>query len=83
MSHLLFGSKFGILENLAADIWVMLYIPSLIVLPFFSYSHVFINIHDYSKYSICISYHWVKVLCLGFDLVPSWIVYDSKQMTYR
>ena len=44
MSQLLFGNKFGSLEKLAADISLMLYIPSLFLLPFSLISHVFINI---------------------------------------
>ena len=40
-------------------------------------SHVFINIHDFSNLIISISYHLIKVFCLGFDLVPSLIVYDD------
>ena len=40
-------------------------------------SHVFINIHEYPNKIICISFHWVEVFNLGFDLVPSVIVYGN------
>ena len=49
MFQLLFGNKFGSLEKLAADIKVMLYIPSLFFQPFSLISHAFINFHDYSN----------------------------------
>ena len=83
MSQLLFGNKFGSLEKLAAYIQVILYTPSLFFFYHFSLiSHVFINIPDYSNKIICISYHWIKVSSLGFDLVPNLIVYDKYQMIY-
>ena len=77
MSQLLFGNKFGSLEELAADIYVMLYVPLPPPIFFYNFSQVLINIHEYLNKIICIAYHWVKVFCLGFDLVPSLIAYDN------
>ena len=33
-------------------------------------SSVFINIHGYANYQICISEHQMKVQCLNIQLVP-------------
>ena len=32
--------------------------------------NVFINIHEYANLIICISEHWMKVICLNIQLVP-------------
>ena len=34
-------------------------------------SKIIINIHEYANLIICISEHWMKVLCLNIQLVPS------------
>ena len=41
--------------------------------PFYDFSlipNVFINIHEYANLIICISEHWMKVICLKIQLVP-------------
>ena len=43
-------------------------------------SHVFINISEYSNKIICTSYRWVKVLSLGIDLVPIWLIISNWHM---
>ena len=40
-------------------------------------SNIFINIHEYANLLICISIHWMKVLCLNIQLVPSLKVSDE------
>ena len=40
-------------------------------------SNIFINIHEYANLIICISEHWMKVLCLNIQLVPSLKVSDK------
>ena len=47
-----------------------MYTP-LIFYDFSLTSNVFINIHEYENLIICISEHWMKVLCLNIQLVPS------------
>ena len=43
----------------------------LIFTIFFIISNIFIYIHEYAYLIICISEHWMKVLCLNIKLVPS------------
>ena len=43
---------------------------------------VFINIHEYADYLICISCHGMKGICLAFNLVPRLVVYDKYQLRY-
>ena len=43
---------------------------------------VFINIHEYANKVICISGHWIKGICLTFDLVPRLVVCDKYQLRY-
>ena len=38
---------------------------------------IFINIHEYANLIICISEHWMKVLYLNIQLVPSLKVLDG------
>ena len=33
-------------------------------------SYIFVNIHKYANLIICISEHWMKVICLNIQLVP-------------
>ena len=35
------------------------------------FSNIFINIHEYANLIIWISEHWIIVLCLNIQLVPS------------
>ena len=46
-------------------------------------SNIFINIHEYANLIICISEHWMKVLCLNFQLVSSLIVLDELLLGYE
>ena len=43
---------------------------------------VFINIHEYANWVICISGHGIKGICLTFNLVPRLVVYDKYQLRY-
>ena len=38
---------------------------------------VFINIHEYTNYLICIFDHGIKGLCLRFNLIPSLLGYNK------
>ena len=46
-------------------------------------SNIFINIHEYANLIICISEHWMKVLCLNIQLVPSLKVSVELLLTYE
>ena len=46
-------------------------------------SNFFINIHEYANVVICISKHWMKVLCLNIQLVPSLKVLDELLLRYE
>ena len=46
-------------------------------------SNIFINIHENANWIICISEHWMKVLCLNIQLVPSLEVLDELLMRYE
>ena len=46
-------------------------------------SNIFINIHEYANLKICISEHWMKVLCLNIQLVPSLKVSDELLLRYE
>ena len=46
MTHLLFGTNFGSLEQLAADLWVMLYVPPFKISTIFL---LFLMLHKYSR----------------------------------
>ena len=42
------------------------------------FSKVFITMHEYANYIICISYQVIKGMCLScFTLVPSFVVYGE------
>ena len=43
---------------------------------------IFINIHEYANKIICILDHGIQGLCLSFNLVPSLVVYNQKQLRY-
>ena len=46
-------------------------------------SNIFMNIHEYANLIICISEHWMKVLCLNIQLVPSLKVLDELLLRYE
>ena len=46
-------------------------------------SNVYINIHEYANLIIYISEHWMKVLCLIIQLVPSLKVSDELLLRYE
>ena len=46
-------------------------------------SNVFINIHKYANLIICLSEHWMKVLCLNIQLEPSLKVSDELLLRYE
>ena len=46
-------------------------------------SNISINIHEYANLIICISEHWIKVLCLNIQLVPSFKVSDELLLRYE
>ena len=45
--------------------------------------NIFINIYEYVNLIICISEHWMKVLCLNIQLVPSLKVLDELMLRYE
>ena len=45
--------------------------------------NIFINIHEYANLIICISEHWMKVLSLNIQLVPSLKVSDELLLRYE
>ena len=59
-----------------------MYTP-LIFYDFSLISNVFINIHEYATLKICISEHWIKVLCLNIQLEPSLKVLDELLLRYK
>ena len=46
-------------------------------------SNIFINIHEYANMIVCISEHWMQVLCLNIQLVPSLKVLDELLLRYE
>ena len=50
--------------------WINLHVHPLNFHDFPLISNIFINIHEYTNLIICISEHWMKVLCLNIQLVP-------------
>ena len=57
--------------------WINLHVHDLNFHNFSLISNIFINIHEYANLIICISEHWMKVLCLNIQLVPSCKVSDE------
>ena len=51
--------------------WIDLHVHPFYFHKFSLISNIFINIHEYANLIICISEHWMKVLCLNIQLVPS------------
>ena len=50
--------------------WINLSVQTLNFHDFSLISNIFITIHEYANLIICISVHWMKVLCLYIQLVP-------------
>ena len=46
-------------------------------------SNIYINIHEYANLIICTSEHWMKVLCLNIQFVPSLKVSDELLLRYE
>ena len=46
-------------------------------------SNIFTNIHEYANLINCISEHWMKVLCLNIQLVPSLKVSNELLLRYE
>ena len=55
----------------------------LIITIFSHISNIFINIYEYANLIICISEHWMKVVCLNMQLVPSLKVSDELLLRYE
>ena len=58
-----------------------MYTP-LIFTIFFLISNIFIYNNEYAYLIICISEHWMKVLCLNIQLVPSLKVSNESLLRY-
>ena len=63
--------------------WLNLHVNPLSFHDFSLISNIFINIHEYANWIICISEHWMKVLCLKLQLVPSLKVLDELLLRYE
>ena len=63
--------------------WINLHVHPLIFTIFYLISNIFINIHEYANLIICISEHWMKVLCLNIQLVPSLKVSDELLLRFE
>ena len=55
----------------------------LIFYDFSLISNVFINIHEYANLIICISEHWMKVLCLSIEVEPGLKVSEEMLLRYE
>ena len=62
--------------------WINLHEHPLNFHDFSLISNIFINIHEYANLIICISEHWMKVLCLNIQLAPSLKVWDELLLRY-
>ena len=63
--------------------WINLHVYPLNFHIFSLISNIFINIHQYANLIICISEHWMKVLCLNIQLVPSLKVSDELLLRFE
>ena len=63
--------------------WINLHVHPTNFLDFSLISNIFINIYEYANLIICISEHWMKVLCLNIQLVPSLKVLDESLLRYE
>ena len=57
--------------------WINLHVQPLNFHNFSLISNIFVNIPEYANLIICISEHWIKVLCLNIQVVPSLKVSDE------
>ena len=63
--------------------WLNLHVYPLNFHVFSLISYIFISIHEYANLIICISEHWIKVLCFNIQLVPSLIVSVELLLRYE
>ena len=63
--------------------WINLHMHPLNFHDFFLISNIFIYIHEYAYLIFCISEHWMKVLFLKIQLVPSLKVSDELLLRYE
>ena len=63
--------------------WIHLHVHPLNFHDLSLISNIFINIHEYANLIICISEHWMKVLCHNIQLVPSLKVSDELLLRYE
>ena len=63
--------------------WINLHLHPLNFHDFSLISNTFINIHEYANLIICISGHWIKVLCLNNQLLPSLKASDKLLLRYE
>ena len=63
--------------------WINLHVHPLIFTILYLISNIFINIHEYANLIICIFEHWMKVLCLNIQLVPSLKVSNELLLRYE
>ena len=63
--------------------WINLHVHPINFHDFSLISNIFINIHEYANLIICISEHWMKILCLNIQLVPSLKVSDELLLRYE
>ena len=63
--------------------WINLHVHPLNFHYFSLISNIFVNIHEYENLIICISEHWIKVLCLNIQFVPSLKVSDELLLRYE
>ena len=63
--------------------WINLHVHPLDFHDFSLISNIFIIIHEYANLIICISEHWMNVLCLNIQLVPSLKFWDELLLRYE
>ena len=63
--------------------WINLHVHPLNFHGFSLISNIFVNIHEYANLIISISEHWMKVVCLNIQLVPSLKVSDELLLRYE
>ena len=57
--------------------WINLHVHPLNFQDVSLISNIFININKYANLIICVFEHWMKVMCLNIQLVPSLKVSDE------
>ena len=63
--------------------WTDLHVHPINFHDFSLISNNLITIHEYANLIICISEHWMKVLCLNIQVVPSLKVSDELLLRYE